>query len=697
MPHFMLNKPLLMMTLFGSVFLNFSAQGQDYKSQNYKSRTPSYNAPSTNFLGVTGLNLIPSSRHDKIGTIRLNASTLDPYIHTSMGVQIAEPLYLNFRQSYEVPSFDKGVQRLYPGLDFKLRLIKESGTRPEVSFGADSALGQKRHASEYIVFSKRKNNFDFTGGVAWGRLAGKGHIKNPLAAVSHFDEARDFDMEDSQNISDWFKGEKIGFFGGVEYFTPVKGLSFKADYAPIDGAPEQIGDAGFDAPPPWSVGFNYKPFDFKPIDIAAGIVGGDKIFARLSLQGGIQKWLGRTFSKTVREEKPLVMLAPRASGEFLQASRLNLTPNHFSTPMQVGHMAVDMANKADPTQEVFDIALHHKGLKGPSIKMLRGDLEKSVLQNQKTSAEIWHRTSFENNELSFLNVSDYFKNKEYKKLNYRFILDNKISFAEQSINALYRIRLKAELEKMLPLGLNVGVTPVANVLHDIVYSDFLRVQSDVPVRSDEEGFALNAYSIDRLYASWLYSVNKDLHIKLSAGYLEEQFGGYGGEILYRPFGKKFAIGGEAWSAKKRDSDTYLQFVKSQEDAFTGHLNFFYELPNQHTTLFAKAGQYLGEDLGATFGIKNDFKNGTRLEAFITATNQTDKNIFDEDSSLYAGARLTLPIGNVPYVPQGSEVQISTAPFARDAGQILDAPDKLYDVTEPISYRHLSQNWSDLVR
>jgi hypothetical protein len=192
-------------------------------------------------------------------------------------------------------------------------------------------------------------------------------------------------------------------------------------------------------------------------------------------------------------------------------------------------------------------------------------------------------------------------------------------------------------------------------------------------------------------------VNKDLHLKLSIGYLEEQFGGYGGEILYRPFGKKFAIGAEGWSAKKRDGDTTLQFVKGQEDTFTGHLNFFYEHPNQSTTFFVKAGQYLGEDLGATVGVENKFKNGTRLEAFVTATNETDRNIFGEDSSLYAGARLTLPFGNVPYVPKGSEVRITTAPFARDAGQILDVPDKLYDVTEPVSYRHLSQNWSDLLR
>ena len=218
-----------------------------------------------------------------------------------------------------------------------------------------------------------------------------------------------------------------------------------------------------------------------------------------------------------------------------------------------------------------------------------------------------------------------------------------------------------------------------------------------PIRSDEGDFKGTRFSLDRLYASWLHSINKDLHVKLSAGYLEEQFGGFGGEILYRPFGKKFAVGGEAWQAKKRDSNFPLNFIEDQDNIFTGHVNLFYELPNQHTTLFAKAGQYLGDDVGATFGIQNDFKNGSRLEAFVTATDRQDRNIFGEESSLYAGARLILPIGNIPYVPQGSEVHISTAPFARDAGQILDVPDKLYALTEPVSYRHLNQNWPDLLR
>ena len=113
MPSFLVKKQFLIVALcsglLGHAFLSTSLKAQEYKTQNYKSKTPSYNAPSTSFLGLTGLNLIPSARHDKVGVVRTGASFLDPYAHVYMGAQIAKPLYINFRQSYEIPSFSRGT------------------------------------------------------------------------------------------------------------------------------------------------------------------------------------------------------------------------------------------------------------------------------------------------------------------------------------------------------------------------------------------------------------------------------------------------------------------------------------------------------------------------------------------------------------------------------------------------------------
>ena len=90
-----------------------------------------------------------------------------------------------------------------------------------------------------------------------------------------------YNNESSQSFNDWFTGEDIGLFGGIEYFTPINGLSLKADY----GANDYLGTSNitnFDRPSPWSFGFNYKPWEYT--DVSAAVIGGDKLMARLSLQ-----------------------------------------------------------------------------------------------------------------------------------------------------------------------------------------------------------------------------------------------------------------------------------------------------------------------------------------------------------------------------------------------------------------------------
>jgi len=668
---------------------------QPVQAQKYDSKIPDYTAPSVNIMGMTGLNVIPTSRMDKVGAIRFGVGTTDPYLHAFLGFQVAAPLYINLRQTYEISSLNDSAKRLYPGLDFKLRMIKETEKRPELSIGANSAFGHKRIASEYIVFSKRKSNFDFTGGMAWGRLAGDGHIKNPLRAVSsHFERDRDFNDEDSQSIDDWLTGEDVGFFGGVEYFTPLKGLSLKADYAAYNYDPESVMNSGFNQAEPWSLGLNYKPFNYQPVDLSVGVIGGEKVFARLSLQGHVQKWPGRKGRKI---ELPHLVY-PRAHKEDKDIQD-NLTVNlnsSYSTGQQVGHAARYLANNSLPDSENIQLTLNHKGLKGPALTLIRRDLEEAVLNNHGSAEEIWHDVSFSPNKTPFFTFKEYFKNKTYKKFKTRYILENKVSLSEEESGILYRSSIIAELEKQLPLGFKLGYAPRINLADNIGSIRNLRPVVSNPVRSNEGEFSSNRFAIDQLYVSWLHSVNQNVHVKLSAGYLEEMFGGFGGEILYRPFGKTFAVGVEGWRVKKRDGNAPLALETNQDESFTGHVNLFYELPNKNTTMFAKAGQYLGEDVGATIGIQNKFKNGTKLEGFITATNRRDRDIFNATKHLYGGMKLTLPLGNIPYVPAGSEARFTTAPFARDAGQTLNAPDALYEVTEPISYRHLSQSWPDLL-
>jgi hypothetical protein len=658
---------------------------------------PRYYSPSTNITGAIGLNTIPTARMDKKGTIRLGVGVSDPYRHSFIGFQLAKPLYISLRQTGEVSNIIESANALYPGVDFKLRLLEETASYPAIAVGFDSAVGHKRMASEYLTFSKRYHNFDFTGGLAWGRLGSAGHIKNPLRRVSsHFSAPRNYNSQlSSQNISDWFTGEEIGFFGGVEYFTPIDGLSIKADY----GANDYIGEQaiqGFSTPEPWALSFNYKPID--QIDLSAGILGGDKIMARISIQDQLFDWIGKP-SHTPKSED---LLTPRAEGDASHKTALTLSP-FLSTAQQVGQTARLVANTTTPEAQSITVALRYKGLKGPVVTLMRPDLERAILNNHGSPEEIWHNAIIEKDTSPNFVWNKLFKKKALQTNNYKhafkFILDQKLSLLESDTGILYRTAGLIKAEKMLPLNIIMGATARLNIINNLKKLKKFRFRDASPVRSDEDLFASNRFGVDRFYSTWMKSISSSTHIALSGGYLEEMYGGYGGEILYRPFGKRFAIGAEAWRIHKRNPNSTLSKTINSKGSYTGHLNLFYEMPptkNGNMSAYLKLGQYLRTDVGGTFGIKNTFDNGASLEGYLTTTNQRDADILGNNTHSFGGIRFNLPLGNIPYVPSGSEIRFTTEPFARDSGQILDNPQSLYTVTEPIAYRSLSQSWKHLL-
>ena len=234
---------------------------------------------SPSLLGPLGLNTVPSARMDKAGTVRLGASTLDPYMHGTASIQISDSFNVTLRQTAETSSFTNDPDRLTPGLDLKLRLSPETKYMPEISVGIIGALGHKRMAGEYVAASKRYKDFDFTAGLGWGRYGSSGTFDNPLGFLStHFKDRRPVDGQMPSGPDHWFTGDNLGLFGGVEYFTPVDGLSLKLDYSADRYTAEKTA-FNFDPPDPWTIGVHYAPTDWA--DIGVGVAGTEKIMATL--------------------------------------------------------------------------------------------------------------------------------------------------------------------------------------------------------------------------------------------------------------------------------------------------------------------------------------------------------------------------------------------------------------------------------
>lgn len=660
---------------------------------------------STTLMGQVGLNNVPSARMDQAGTVRIGVGTLDPYLHSFINAQITDWMNVGIRQSAEKSSLLSNPHWLYPGLDLKFTLNREGRYDPEIALGFLSASGHKQTASEYIALSKRYNNFDFTLGMGWGRLAGDGHIRNPMRRISsHFGDNRTFTNGESNSAHDWFTGEDAGFFGGVEYHTPLKNLSLKADWGSNPYGVEADTINGYDKPADWSLSLNYAPLSW--VDAMVGIQGTDKVMARLSFQDNVARWLGRPaksaappaiFPRRADSDPEALRDDARDDGIYLGhirrerdtglAAHLNLRA-HKPLAQQIGHAARLMARHAPPETDTFYITPMRGRIAGKPIRILRRDLEIAITDHQGSPEEIWNNTVFGG-------IDDKKAKKFPFLLDFNLSLQNDLSLSERDDEYIYRSALVGRARADLPDGYFAGIDLKLN-LKDNLKRINDRYNYWYGVRGNVDDFTRRRIYLERAYGGWRGQVLPDVFVSNTAGAVEEMHLANGTEILYRPFGKTWALGAEAWLTYKRVPDDIWGLDRIDSGHLSGHLNFYYEIPDTNITVHAKAGQYLAGDRGATIGVSHEFRNGATLSAFGTATDEADFDLMGGTSHIHSGITLTLPLGNVPYVPSGSDIVTRIAPQGRHTGQFIDNPEPLYRVTEPVSYRGASQSWHRLL-
>ncbi len=191
-----------------------------------------------------------------------------------------------------------------------------------------------------------------------------------------------------------------------------------------------------------------------------------------------------------------------------------------------------------------------------------------------------------------------------------------------------------------------------------------------------------------------HTIKPDLHASAIAGYVDENFIGVGSEILYRPFDKRFAIGGESWLVRKRDPFTFANLGARDGSLFTAHINGWYDIPEADVTLGFKTGRYLAKDFGTSLNITKSFKNGASLEGYVSVSDKADTDPFGGTTHADHGLRFTLPLGSFKYTPN-TNVRVTAAPFGRDIGQFVDNPLPLYKATAPFSLAHITRHWGEL--
>lgn len=678
-------------------------------------QTPNIQKTSEALLGFIGLNTIPNARMDRNGTIKAGTSHLDPYLHSYLGMQLADPLYIQVRQSAEISSITDEADRLYPGLDLKLRLLDETALRPAIAIGLQSATGHKRMAGEYIALSKRYRDFDLTAGLGWGRFGTAKHLDNPLKGLhKHFDKRRTLDGENPNTTTNWFTGEDIGIFAGLEYFTPWDSLSIKADYGADRYAIEK--EASNDQmPKPWSLGLSYKPTNW--IHIGAGVQGNDKIFGQLTLKTPVRDI--KTKNKDVKEKSKFrsyrtnlalnnqINTSAKKDGVFLDRThfegfhtvKTDLTINRtYSLPYQIGQTAKHMSNHAGPAVEHLIIQPTYSGLHGTAIHLTRTDLEKTLGYKQGSAEEIWQSTDFQDPPAALYPKPKSTSHPVPEDEHFSFIIEQQASLSEEDSGLLSRTSAILGYKGPRLLGIIDNAYAIRLNLHDNLddIAEY-RQPSSKNVRSDVGYFSDRKVALENAYTSFTHSFKSDLHLSLLGGYLEEMYAGFGGELLYRPFKSRFALGLEGWKAYKRAPETAWNAGLTGDRALTGHLKAWYDIPSHDLTLRTEIGRYLAEDFGATLALEKHFENGIKLEAFMTQTNDSDTDLFGDKTHAYQGIRMNIPLIDFRLLPSDTTIKTEIEPFGRDSGQRLRNPIPLYDLTDSFSYTHIARHWQEITK
>lgn len=650
--------------------------------------------------GFLGLNTTPSARMQQAGTIRTGTAYLDPYIHGFIGAQLTDQLFVSIRQTAETSNILKSSDRLYPGVDLKLRLTEENAHTPQIAIGLQSALGHKRQSGEFIAASKRYNNFDFTAGLGWGRYGTAGHLDNPLKIFgSHFDKQRDFQSENSNTPSHWFTGDKIGIFGGIEYFLPVKGLSLKLDYGSDHYSAEEQNNT-YDPPSPWGLGITYAPNRW--VNAGFGIQGKDKITARLSLKSSPKNWkynqihnLSLKNSSNSREPKKIVNF----DKAYIQENTLFITlstQENISTPEIIKHTMLHIEEEFKHSHEdikEYAFILRNNGLNGKTIRVSRQQLLKAYEGHEGSPQEAWLTAKITSSPPK-TNAENPFLMP--KGINIRSMitaeLQNYLSLSEEDKGILYRSSLLLGVKKIPLMGTINGANIKLNLADNLNSTNRRTTLFKNPARSNLADFSDNVLTLENAYIGFAKTPKPNLNMMFLAGYLEEQYAAIGGEVLYRPLKSKWALGAEIWQTRKRNPENILATGLTNQSSATGFANIWYDFTRYNVTANAKIGQFLAGDKGFELGLKRKFQNGSSLKAAIRYSNTAEPDIFGKNNHAYHSINLSLPLGYIPELNTAPKISTNIEPLLRDTAQTLKKPLNLYDMTEKFTIDHMSKNW-----
>lgn len=644
--------------------------------------------------GVAGLLQTPSARMHEAGEASATINNTTPYTRLSFMLQPFDWFEGGFRyidvsnrlygagfagtQSYK----DKSI-------DVKARILKENRYLPDIAIGARDIGGTGLFASEYVVGSKRFGDIDVNLGLGWGNIAARGDFSNPLGVFSD-----KFNKRTSSNVTaggfntaSYFRG-RTAVFGGIQYQTPYKPLLLKVEYEGNDYKSEPQNNNQPQSTP-INVGLVYR---LSPgIDLQAGYERGNTVMLGVSFHSNFAKLAAPTKVADPLPQSVVAMPTPEQSTDWAKtAQALNenagfqvekisrrgkeLIISGQQMRYRDANQAMNRAgrvlqNNAPADIEWFTVANEAVGLRSvdwsvPRTAFSPVEDDASIDPHVTTSAPARVRS-----EALFLAPK--------KALTGGFSLGYRQSVGGPNNFLLYQFSIDGDGEYRFRKDFWASIGTSVRVIDN--YDNFVYTgPSKLPrVRTYiREYLTTSRYTMPNLQLTKTWQTSRDVFAMAYGGMLESMYGGVGGEVLYRPYGSRIAIGVDVNQVRQRDFAQGLSF--RDYSAFTGHVTAYIDTGLQGVLATVSAGQYLAKDKGVTVDLSKRFKNGVSMGAYATVTN-VSKEQFGE-GSFDKGIYVYMPFDLFLTRSTRNFASFVWSPLTRDGGAKLARRYSLYDLT-----------------
>ena len=694
-----------------------------------------YSTISHSVYGGGGLVMNPSARFNEAGTLAVRWVNFDPYIRGSLLAYPFEWLEASYQYTdvnnalySDIEAFSGDQTYKDKGFDVKFRLIKEHKWRPSIAMGIRDLAGTGVFSSEYFVASKYIGNFDFTFGLGWGNLANNGKYKNIFGKLKSSMYSRgvmDASTQGGEVSYDSFFTGHMGLFGGIEYFVPnMNGMRLKLEYSGIDysreGFPtiDSFSFAFEDVRKPQSklnFSIEYPVNEYFKID--ASFVKGNTLNFGMTVALPLAKknaLVKRKIDQPKEVSNPLErkLVAAKSDENLYNLARKHLNnrelylqaanregakldiiyaQNTFpSFAMSAGRVVRVLDDISPEFITDFKISNINGGMGMHSIEINRELFnkykEKKYTKLLKDQSSITPYTIAENE-------AKYNPSIDFPKLFWAVSPDLRAQIGGPDGFFFGDIRAKLKTETLFAKNItllfnsSIGIYDNFDQLNENPDSILPHVRTDVIPFLKESRKA----NISRMQINYFTSPSQNIYAKLSAGILEEMFGGVGGEFLYRPFDKNYAIGAELWRVQKRDFNMRLSFADYKTT--TGHVNFYYLEPSTKVLFAVKGGKFLAKDSGFNFDFSIRFQSGMRVGAYFALTD-ISKEEFGE-GSFDKGFYFQIPLALFLEGYTKRKIPWGLRPLTRDGAASIVHGQTIWGVTGEADRNSITRSWNEI--